>query len=215
MGRGAELRSRARRIDARLKKAYPDAAIALEFSNPLQLLVATILAAQCTDARVNQVTRQLFGNYPTAADYARASQKQLEREIKPTGFFRNKAKSIIACCREIGEKYGGEVPRTMEALTALPGVGRKTANVILGNVFGIPGIVVDTHVKRVSGRLGLSSSADPDKIEFDLNQLIPKKDWIGFSHRMTWHGRLTCAARKPKCPECPVLQLCPYEDKTR
>lgn len=208
-------KTRARKINTRLKKAHPDATIALEFSNPLQLLVATILSAQCTDTKVNEVTKNLFKKYRTAADYASASQKQFEKEIKSTGFFRNKTKSIIECCREIAEKHGGEVPKTMEALTELPGIGRKTANVILGNAFGIPGIVVDTHVKRVSNRLGLTENSDPVKIEADLCELIPKKEWTMFSHRMIFHGRRICAARKPKCPECPVEKLCLYEEKTR
>jgi endonuclease-3 len=210
-----ERRSRARKVSTRLNKAYPAATIALEFSNPLELLVATILSAQCTDVRVNEVTRKLFRKYRTAADFASASQKTFEREIKPTGFFRNKTKSIVACCKEIDEKYGGNVPKTMEELTALPGIGRKTANVILGNAFGIPGIVVDTHVKRLSARLGFTKQIDPDKIEADLDGLIPKKEWTSFSHRMIWHGRRVCVARKPKCPECPVLKLCPYEGKTQ
>jgi len=209
-----ERKARARKIDTQLKKAHPDATIALQFSNPLELLVATILSAQCTDVRVNEVTKGLFRKYRTAADYASASQKDFEKEIKPTGFFRNKAESIINCCKGIEEKHGGEVPKTMEELTELPGIGRKTANVILGNAFGVPGLVVDTHVKRVSNRLGLTVNSDPVKIEADLCALIPKKEWTDFSHRMIFHGRRICQARKPKCPECPVLKLCPYEDKT-
>jgi endonuclease-3 len=209
-----ERKTRARKINTRLKKAHSDATIALEFSNPLELLVATILSAQCTDTKVNEVTKNLFEKYKTAADYASASQKQFEKEIKPTGFFRNKAENILKCCREVVEKYGGEVPRSMEELTELPGIGRKTANVVLGNAFSIPGIVVDTHVKRVSNRLGLTENSDPVKIEADLCELIPKKEWTDFSHRMIFHGRRICAARKPKCPECPVEKLCPYEEKT-
>lgn len=209
------LRARARKVNTGLRKAYPDATIALQFSNPLELLVATILSAQCTDVRVNEVTRDLFRKYRTAKDYASASAKKFEQEIRPTGFFRNKAKNIIGCCREIDEKHCGEVPKTMEQLTSLPGIGRKTANVVLGNAFAIPGVVVDTHVKRVSARLGFTRNTDPDKIEADLSRLIPKKDWVDFSHRMIWHGRLVCMARKPKCPDCPVVKLCPYEGKTQ
>jgi len=210
-----ELRSRARKINTRLKRAYPHAKIALDFTSPLELLVATVLSAQCTDVRVNQVTKDLFRKYRTARDYAIAPQAEFEQEIKPTGFFRNKAKSIIACCRELAEKHGGVVPETMEELTALPGIGRKTANVILGNAFGIPGIVVDTHVIRVSGRLGLTRNTDPEKIEPDLMPLVPKKDWVYFSHALILHGREVCEARKPKCRQCPLYELCLFEGKTR
>ena len=178
--------------------------------------MATILSAQCTDARVNMVTKDLFVKYRTAQDYADANPDEFEREIKSTGFFRNKTKSILGMAQGLVQLHGGEVPASMEQLTALPGVGRKTANVVLGNAFGIDeGVVVDTHVKRVSGRLGLTENTDPDKIESDLCGIIPKRDWTEFSHRMIRHGRLVCAARKPKCPECPVLQLCPYEGKTQ
>jgi len=202
-----------RRIDKILKilrSTYPDVKTALHHRTPLEMLIATILSAQCTDARVNQVTKTLFKKLRTAKDYAEVPLAQLEEMIRPTGFFRNKAKSIKGCCTMLGDKYGGKVPKTMEELVKLPGVARKTANVVLGSAFGIPGIVVDTHVKRLSQRIGLTTEKDPVKIEFDLMALIPKKDWIGFSHQMIWHGRRLCPARKPKCPECPLLKLCDY-----
>ncbi len=176
----------------------------------MQLLVATILSAQCTDERVNRVTPSLFKKLPTAKDFAEVSLSDLEEMVRPTGFYRNKAKNIKACCTALVERHGGKVPDNMDALVELPGIGRKTANVILGSAFGIPGIVVDTHVKRVSQRIGLTRESDPVKIEFDLMALIPKKDWIAFSHQMIWHGRALCKARKPKCPECPLLDLCDY-----
>ena len=193
-----------------LRRTYPDVKTALRHRNPVQLLVATILSAQCTDERVNQVTPILFKELPTAEDLAEVSLSSLEGLIRPTGFFRNKAKSIKACCAALVERHGGKVPDNMEALVQLPGIGRKTANVILGSAFGIPGIVVDTHVKRVSQRIGLTKESDPVKIEFDLMPLIPKKDWISFSHQMIWHGRALCKARKPKCPACPLINLCDY-----
>lgn len=192
-----------------LKKQYPQNKIALEYTDPAQLLVATILSAQCTDTRVNKVTEGLFKKYRTAKDYAEADVKVFEQEIKSTGFFRNKAKNIIACCKELVSKYNGKVPRTMDELVVLPGVGRKTANVVLGNGFGIPGIVVDTHVKRVSYRLGLTKNTDPEKIEFDLMKIIPKKEWIHFSNMLIFHGRRICVARKPKCNECALEGICP------
>lgn len=194
----------------RLDKEYPGATTALRYSNPLELLVATILSAQCTDERVNQVTESLFRKYRSAADYARASQEELEQEIKSTGFFRNKAKMIRECCQILAEKYGGEVPKDIDILTQLPGIGRKTANVVLGTAYGIPtGVVVDTHVERVSRRLGLTQQKNRDKIEEDLMRLVPQKKWILFSHQLIHHGRRVCTARKPKCDACVLEDLCP------
>lgn len=193
-----------------LRDLYPHATCALVHQNPLQLLVATILSAQCTDERVNLVTKPLFRTYRTAQDFARASLETLSQEIRPTGFFRNKAKNLIGCCQALVEKHGGEVPRDLEALVQLPGVGRKTANVVLGTAFGIAsGIVVDTHVKRLSGRMGLTTNADPEKIEQDLLGLVPKSDWILFSHVLILHGRQRCMARKPDCDSCELRNLCP------
>lgn len=197
-----------------LRRTYPDVKTALRHTDPLQLLVATILSAQCTDERVNQVTPGLFKKLPRAKDFAEVSLSDLEEMVRSTGFYRNKAKSIKACCAALVERHGGKVPDTLEALVELPGIGRKTANVILGSAFGIPGIVVDTHVKRVSQRIGLTRETDPVKIEFDLMPRIPKRDWIAFSHQMIWHGRALCQARKPKCPECPLLDLCDYGRST-
>jgi endonuclease-3 len=196
-----------------LSRTYPDVKTALRHRNPVELLVATILSAQCTDKRVNQVTGTLFKKLRTAQDFADVSLSDLEEMIRPTGFYRNKAKSIKACCEALVKKHGGNVPDSMEDLVQLPGIGRKTANVILGSAFGIPGIVVDTHVKRVSRRIGLTRESDPVKIEFDLMPLIPKKDWTGFSHQMIWHGRALCNARKPRCPECPLRDLCDHGRK--
>ncbi len=193
-----------------LAKHYPDAVCSLDFRSPLELLVATILSAQCTDVRVNQVTKSLFRKYPTAAHYASAKLSELERDIQSTGFFRNKAKSIQNCCRTLLERYSGEVPQAMDQLVELPGVGRKTANVVLGTAFGIAaGVVVDTHVARLSRRLGLSREKDPEKIERDLMGQFAERDWIALSHRMIQHGRRVCTARSPKCGECPLESLCP------
>lgn len=197
-----------------LSNTYPDVKTALDHRNPLEMLIATILSAQCTDTMVNKVTKILFEKLQTARDFAEVPIEDLEEMIRPTGFYRNKAKSIKACCTALIEKHGGHVPDTLEALVQLPGVGRKTANVVLGSAFGIPGIVVDTHVKRVSRRIGLTEESDPVKIEFDLMHLIPKADWTDFSHQMIWHGRRLCPARKPKCQECPLNKLCDYPDKT-
>ena len=195
---------------ARLRSAYPDARTALDWSNPLELLVATILSAQTTDVRVNSVTPDLFAKYPTAADLADADPTELEETIRPTGFFRNKAKSLQGMARALVEDHGGEVPRTMEDLVALPGVGRKTANVVLGNAFSIDeGVVVDTHVRRLSNRLGFTSHSDPEKIEDDLIRTVPKRDWTVFSHLLILHGRSVCKARKPACGDCVVNDLCP------
>lgn len=203
----------AAKIAKLLAKNYPDAVCSLDFRSPLELLVATILSAQCTDERVNVVTKTLFRKYPTAADYARAMLPKLENDIKSTGFFRNKAKSIKNCCQTLVEDYGEKVPQDIEQLVALPGIGRKTANVILGTAFGIAsGVVVDTHVGRLSRRMGLSAEKSPEKIERDLIELFPKKEWIALSHRLIQHGRRVCAARKPKCGECPLKSLCPKID---
>jgi endonuclease-3 len=200
-------------ILSRLNQAYPEAKTALHFSNPLELLVATILSAQCTDERVNQVTAKLFKKYRTAEDYARAPAKELEQDIHPTGFYRNKAKSIQGACRKIAEEFGGEVPHTMEEMLTLPGVARKTANVVLGSAFGIPtGVVVDTHVLRLSQRLGLTRNKNREKIEQDLMNLIPPSEWIGFAHRLIEHGRRVCKARQPLCPQCVLADLCPSRE---
>jgi len=200
----------ARKLVRRILREYPSPRPTLDFSNGLELLVATILAAQCTDERVNQVTKRLFEKYRDAGAYAEAKQSQLEKEVKSTGFFRQKAKAIREVCRKIVEKHGGEVPRTMEELTALPGVGRKTANMVLGDTFGMPGIIVDTHVKRVSERTGLTDERNPDKIEADLQAIVPKRKWTVFSHAVMAHGRSNCVARKPHCSRCPLRKLCPY-----
>ncbi len=209
MASPAPPQERIKEIRSLLKKRYPDAKCELTFSNPLELMIATILSAQCTDVQVNKVTRVLFRKYTRAADYANARPEVLERDIRSTGFYKNKAKSIIGSCRDIVEHYQGEVPSTMEALVNLSGIGRKTANVILGNGFGIPGIVVDTHVKRVAYRLGLTLHQDPEKIEYDLRELVPRKEWTEFSHLLIFHGRYTCVAKKPRCGECVVEHLCP------
>jgi len=202
--------ARLRKIIAGLKKAYPDAHCELNHANPLELLVATILSAQCTDKRVNIVTAELFKRYQSAADYAGAPQTELEAAIKTTGFFRNKAKSIQSCCRGIIGKHGGQVPRTMEELLTLDGVGRKTANVVLGNAFNVNvGVVVDTHVVRLSARLGLTKETAPDKIEQALMKLAPQDEWTMLSHLLIWHGRRRCYARNPDCANCEVRSLCP------
>lgn len=202
--------TRTRAIIAGLQKAYPDAHCELNFSNPLELLIATILSAQCTDKRVNIVTAALFKKYKYAADYAQAPLADLEEMVKTTGFFRNKAKNIQACCRTLVEKHGGAVPRTMEELHALDGVGRKTANVVLGNAFDINvGIVVDTHVTRLANRLGLTKQTDAVKIEQELVKLVPQEQWTLFSHWFIWHGRRRCDARKPDCAHCEIAPLCP------
>jgi endonuclease III len=188
---------------------------ALEHENPFQLLISTILSAQCTDERVNQVTKSLYVKYPGPKDFTYANPRELELDIRPTGFFRNKTKSILGASKMIVEQFGGEVPRSMEQLLTLPGVARKTANVVLGTAFGIAsGIVVDTHVTRLSERLDLSREHDPKKIEQDLVRVIPKETWILFSHQLIWHGRRVCQARKPKCAECNLNNLCYSKDKT-
>ena len=206
----AEVRARARRIVARLEREYPDATCALHHTSALELVVATILSAQCTDARVNMVTPALFAKYRTSRDYAAADPRVLEREIQSTGFFRNKTKSIIGMAQALVERHGGEVPDTMEALTALPGVGRKTANVILGTWFKKnDGVVVDTHVQRLSRLLKLTRHDDPVKIERDLMALLPRDKWTWWSHTLIQHGRQVCIARRPKCEECVINRLCP------
>jgi endonuclease-3 len=202
--------AKTRKIIALLRKAYPDAHCALNFTNPLELLLATIMSAQCTDVQVNLVTEQLFRKYRSAQEFADADQSELERDIHSTGFFRNKAKSIRGAARMIIDEFGGEVPKTMDEILRLPGVARKTGNVVLGNAYGITsGIVVDTHVMRLSTRLGLTTEKTPEKIERDLQELVPKKDWIDFSHLLIYHGRQVCKARTPLCAECVVEKLCP------
>lgn len=206
----ADSKKHAARISAILKKHYPDAKCSLNFSTPLELLVATILSAQCTDERVNLVTKDLFRKYPSAAAYVKASAKDLEKDIQSTGFFHNKTKSIQGCCKALLERHGGQIPQDLEHLVELPGVGRKTANVVLGTAFGIAsGVVVDTHVGRLSQRLGLTGEKNPEKIEEDLMKLFPKKDWIALSHRLIQHGRKICSARKPLCGKCPFDEICP------
>ena len=198
------------KVARRLARHYADAQCALHFSSPLQLLIATILSAQCTDERVNMVTPELFRRFPGADDLANASQSEIERIIQSTGFFRNKAKNIKECCRRLVEEHGGEVPQDLESLIRLPGIGRKTANVVLGTAYGIAsGVVVDTHVGRLSIRLGLSAHKDPIKVERDLMALLPRREWIAFSHRMIHHGRRICVARNPKCDICPLNDICP------
>ncbi len=209
------LKKKVREIIKVLSKEIPDARIALSFKNPLELLVATVLSAQCTDVKVNQVTEKLFQKYRSAKDYAEADPEEFEEEIRPTGFYRNKAKAIRKCCQELVARFGGEVPKTLEELVALPGVGRKTANVILGNAFGVPGIAVDTHVQRVSQRIGLTKNSDPVKIEFDLMEIVPKEEWTHFSNLLIWHGRRTCVARKPLCDRCPIRKWSDYGSKMR
>jgi endonuclease-3 len=208
-------RARARRIVGALKKAYPDAKIALDFANPLELLVATILSAQCTDERVNMVTPTLFKKYTSARDYARADAASLEEDVRSTGFFRAKSRSIIGMAKALVDKHGGEVPRGRELLTALPGVGLKTANVLLGNAFGEQAVAVDTHVFRVSQRLGLARSEDPDEIHDQLIEVLPRGALTLTTHLLQAHGRRCCVARKPRCPTCPVRTLCPWPGKTK
>jgi endonuclease-3 len=210
----ADLQTRTSKILARLRKTYSEAHCELNYTTPLELLVATILSAQCTDKRVNKVTAELFKRYRTARDYAEAPVSDLEKAIQSTGFFRNKAKNIQACCRKLLEKHGGDLPRTMDELTHLDGVGRKTANVVLGNAFGInEGVVVDTHVARLSARLGLTRETNPEKIEQDLMKLVPREQWTLFSHWLIWHGRRRCGARNPDCGGCEIRALCPTGTK--
>ena len=208
-------RARARQIVRALKKAYPDAKCALNFTSPLELLVATILSAQCTDERVNMVTPALFKKYRTARDYAAADTAALEEDVRSTGFYRAKSRSIVGMAKALIDRHGGEVPKDREALTELPGVGLKTANVLLGNAFGEQAVAVDTHVFRVSQRLGLARSDDPDKIHDQLVDVLPKAELILTTHLMQSHGRRCCAAKKPLCPACPVKSLCPWPGKTK
>jgi endonuclease III len=213
-GRGSNP-ARVRTILQKLDEAYPAATCALKHENPFQLLISTILSAQCTDERVNQVTATLFPKYPTPQAFAYANPAELEKEIRPTGFFRNKTKSIMGASKKIVEEFGGQVPKTMDELLTLPGVARKTANVVLGTAFGIPaGVVVDTHVQRVTGRLDLTKNTDPKKIEQDLMRAVPQERWILFSHQLIWHGRRVCQARKPRCLECNLERICYSKDKT-
>ena len=208
--RKSPIEERAPEIITRLSKAHPDAHVALHFTNPLECLVATILSAQCTDERVNMVTASLFTKYRTAEDYLKVPVEELAADIKPTGFFNQKTKSLRGACARIVDAYGGKVPNTMEDLITLPGVARKTANIVLGNSYGVvEGIAIDTHVRRVGERLGFTSEKDPDKIEQDLMRLIPRKRWFDFTYVIIDHGRGTCVARKPRCDECPVSDLCP------
>jgi endonuclease-3 len=209
-------KARLKKIIAALDRAYPEAHCELDHAHPLELLVATILSAQCTDKRVNIVTKELFKKYRSTVDYVNAPLAELERAIKSTGFFHNKAKNIQACCRKLVERHGGRLPRTMEELTQLDGVGRKTANVVLGNAFGINvGVVVDTHVVRLSQRLGLTKQKTPEKIEPEMMALVPQKQWALFSHWLIWHGRRRCAARKPDCANCEIKRLCPQIGVTK
>ncbi len=206
----AARKERTMKIIAALRRTYPNAHCELNFSSPLELLIATILSAQCTDKRVNLVTAGLFDKYRNAKDFADADISELENDIRSTGFYKNKAKNIKACCATLVEKFGGEVPRTMDELHALAGVGRKTANVVLGNAFGLNvGVVVDTHVTRLSNRLGLVKGNDAVKLERELMKLVPQNDWTNFSHWLIWHGRRRCAARKPDCATCEIQTLCP------
>ena len=210
MAASPEAKRYAGRVVRQLAGDYPDAECSLDFSNPLELLIATILSAQCTDERVNVVTRELFQKYRSEADYAQADPAELEEDVKSTGFYRNKTKSIMGCCQALLEEHGGEVPQDLETLVPLPGVGRKTANVVLGAAFGIAsGVVVDTHVGRISRRLGLTEQSNAVKVEEDLMELLPSSEWVAFSHRMIWHGRGVCTARKPKCDQCPMRSFCP------
>ncbi len=207
------MHTNAHKVVAKLLSRYPEPKLALEYSNAFQLLIAVILSAQCTDARVNEVTRQLFRKYRKAADFAAAEPAALEEDVRPTGFYRNKAKAVMGCCRKLVEEFGGKVPDTLEALVSLPGVGRKTANMVLGNAYGKPGIAVDTHVLRVSNRLGLVASDDPEDVEKRLMELIPRAQWTLFSNAMILHGRETCTAKRPKCLECVVYAECVWPQK--
>jgi endonuclease-3 len=209
----SEAAERVKKIFPILRKTYPRARIALKHSNPLELLISTILSAQCTDVRVNMVTKTLFKKYTSAKDWAQADIKQIESDIKSTGFFRNKAANIKGACTKVVEEFDGKIPDTMEELLTLPGVGRKTANCVLGNAFGIPGVVCDTHVIRLSRRLGLSPNSDPVKLEFDLAEIVPRKNWLLFSDLLIFHGRNICKARKPDCVDCPIAKYCPAANK--
>lgn len=212
--KSAGLKDRVKKVIGRLEKTHPDAKLALDFTNPLELLIALILAAQARDELVNQVTAELFKKYRNAQDFARTSQSQLEKEVGKINFYRNKTRSIRNCCNELVKRYGGKVPDKLDDLVSLPGVGRKTANIVLGNAFGQQSIGVDTHVMRLSQRLGFTENSDPDKIEFDLMPIVPEEKRVRFCHLLQYHGRRVCLAKKPKCPECTIRLLCPYLDKT-
>ncbi len=201
-------------IISELDNLYPEAGCSLTYTDPLQLMIATQLAAQCTDARVNIVTQTLYKKYVTVHDFAAADLKELEEEIKSTGFYHNKAKNVINACKMIISDFDGKVPSNMEDLLKLPGVGRKTANLVLGDIFGIPGIVVDTHAGRISNRIGLTSHKDPEKIEYDLMKVLPKENWTKFCHQLVYHGRAVCNARKPNCEACTIRGFCDYGKKT-
>jgi len=207
--------ARIKKILARLEKVHADAKLALDFTNPLELLIALILAAQARDDLVNKITVDLFKTYRSAADYANAPPALLERQIGKINFYRNKAKSIHNCCKELVERFGGQVPDNLNDLVSLPGVGRKTANIVLGNAFGQQTIGVDTHVMRLSQRLGFTKKTDPDKIEADLTEIVPEKQRVRFCHLMQYHGRRVCVAKKPKCPQCTINDLCPFPEKTK
>ena len=211
----ANLKKRADYVRKTLRSLYPEVKPQLYYRNPFELLVATILSAQCTDAQVNRVTPPLFEEFRSPQDFAQASRQRIEAMIRPTGFFRNKAKSIQNCAAALVEHHDGQVPESLEQLVKLPGVGRKTANVVRGAAFGQPGIVVDTHVGRIARRLALTRNQDPVKVEFDLMRIVPRADWSDFSLRLIFFGRQTCSARKPKCPECPLKSICPYPTKTK
>jgi endonuclease-3 len=211
----AEPKSRLKKIINRLEKVHPDAKLALDYKTPLELLIALILAAQARDDLVNEVTPSLFKHYRTARDYAAVPPAELQEQIKKINFYRNKAKSIHNCCKEIDARFGGEVPQTLEELLTLPGVGRKTANIVLGNAFGRAAIGVDTHVMRLAQRLGFTKNTNPDKIELDLTALVPAERRVRFCHLLQYHGRRTCVAKQPRCPQCAINSLCPYPDKTR
>ena len=208
-------KARVKRIIERLEKTHPDAKLALDFDSSLDLLIALILAAQARDDLVNQITAELFKKYRTAEDYARTTQQHLEKEIGRVNFYRNKARAIRNCCKEIVERFGGKVPDHLDDLISLPGVGRKTANIVLGNAFAQPTIGVDTHVMRLSQRLGFTKNSNPDKIEFDLTAIVPERKRVRFCHLLQYHGRRVCIATRPRCPECTIRSLCPYPDKTR
>jgi endonuclease-3 len=214
-GSAADKTARVKRILARLEKIHPDAKLALDFTNPLELLIALILAAQARDDLVNKITVDLFRNHRSAADYAGESLESLQQQIGKINFYRNKARSIHNCCKELVERFGGQVPDNLEDLVSLPGVGRKTANIVLGNAFGRQTIGVDTHVMRLSQRLGFSKQTDPDKIEADLTAIVPEKQRVRFCHLLQYHGRRVCIAQKPKCPECTINDLCPFPGKTK
>jgi endonuclease-3 len=212
--KSAGTKERIKKVIDRLEKTHPDAKLDLDFSNPLELLIALILAAQARDDLVNKITVELFKKYRTAEDYARTTQPQLEKDIGKINFYRNKARAIRNCCKEIVERFGGKVPDKLDDLISLPGVGRKTANIVLGNAFGRQTIGVDTHVMRLSQRLGFTRNTDPDKIELDLMSIVPEKKRVRFCHLLQYHGRRVCVAKKPRCPNCTIRSLCPYPDKT-